>query len=415
MLVEKAIKMASQLVMLILFARFLGPEKMGDLMLCFALSSMFIFLNGLGLDSLLVKKIIDRPKKRTSYLKHALIARIGAACTCVLFVNFVGLWIVEDDSRKLLLIISLYHLFMPFTVFEWFFQSEGRGDLSAFGLICGHLAGFVCRLMVLFFEGDLVWLGAAYILEMFVMALVYCAIAWRYKLDVRGPFSIRRASDLVVDAAPLILAGAVILLYMKMDQIMLGHMKGAAEVGVYVAASRLSEAWYFVGLTLIGVYFPKLLQLLKSEGDDMYRSQIVDMGRWLILAAVVLSCVTSMYSHALVDFLYGPEFARSAAVLAITIWCVPFVFLGGISTRIYVAKGLHNVVLYRSLFGLTLNLGLNFLLIPRYSVLGAAVSTLLAQVLSSYVSNLWLGGGERVFQTQTRLILFFQWKRRYRL
>ncbi|MBV1929882.1 MAG: polysaccharide biosynthesis C-terminal domain-containing protein, partial [Gammaproteobacteria bacterium] len=71
--------------------------------------------------------------------------------------------------------------------------------------------------------------------------------------------------------------------------------------------------------------------------------------------------------------------------------------------------------LYRSLFGLTLNLGLNFLLIPRYSVLGAAVSTLLAQVLSSYVSNLWLGGGERVFQTQTRLILFFQWKRRYRL
>ena len=403
MLTEKVIKMASQLIMLIFLARYLGPEKMGSLMYCFALASIFIFFNNLGLDTILVKRFVERPRKRHSYLKHALLARICSSFLCVFLVNVAGFWLVEDENRILLLVISLYHIFMPFSLFECFFQAEGRGDLSALGLICGHVAGFIFRLFCLYFGGDLIWLGVAYIIEMFVMAISFVIIGRKKRLNITGEISPDRLKVLLMEAFPLMLSSAVVLLYMKIDQLMLSNMKGVTEVGIYVAATRLSEAWYFIGLTLIGVYFPKVLQILKEKGVSSYNNEIIRLGRWLIWFGILLAILTVFISSWLIVLLYGEAFSRSASVLVVTIWAVPFVYLGAISTRMYVAAGLTRMVLWRSCCGLLLNLVLNYLLIPKYGVDGAAISSLVAHMMTSYISNVFVVQGRTIFKVQTKM------------
>ena len=55
-----------------------------------------------------------------------------------------------------------------------------------------------------------------------------------------------RACDLLSDAAPLLLASVTTMAYLKVDQVMLGEWCGTEAVGVYAAAARLSELWYFV-------------------------------------------------------------------------------------------------------------------------------------------------------------------------
>ena len=124
MLAEKLFKMASQLLVLVLMARVLPPQELGQLMYCFALASIFLFLNQLGLDTLLVKKFIDQWRKKTSLLWHAFTARLLAAVLCVLLVNLLGLWLVEPQHRTVLFLISLYHLFLPFSTFEWFLSGR---------------------------------------------------------------------------------------------------------------------------------------------------------------------------------------------------------------------------------------------------------------------------------------------------
>ena len=347
MMGEKVVKMLSQLVMMVLMARILGPEELGNLMYCFAIASAFIFLNTLGLDSLLVKVFVERVNKQYSFLKHALVLRvIGAICSIVL-INFAGYWLVSGDAHLLLFLISLYHLFMPFNVYEWFYQAQGRGDLSAYGLITGHLSGFAFRLACLFLGGELIWLGIAYIVEMAAMACCYIFIARnieKHSTQIKQvpKLSAQRMINLLKDASPLILSGALVLLYMKVDQLMLGYMVDAKEVGIYVAATRLSEAWYFIGLTLIGVYFPKLLETKKQFGLLAYYKEIINKGRWLIWGAILLASITTLVSTPLIYFLYGKSYQASADVLTLTIWAVPFVYLGATSTKMYVALGDYN-------------------------------------------------------------------------
>ena len=404
MMIEKVVKMLSQLIMMIILARFLGPTDLGTLMYSFALASAFIFLNTLGLDNLLIKLFVERVNKQHSFLKHGLILRLSGALICIALVNLAGLWVIDEQHRLLLFVISLYHLFMPFTVYEWFYQAQGRGDLSALALIIGHISGVVFRLVCLLLGGELIWLGLAYTFELLLMTIVFGFIAKKQSLPKGGLVSPKRLSKLLKDASPLIISGALVLMYMKIDQLMLGYMINEAEVGIYVAATRLSEAWYFIGLTLIGAYFPKLIETLKNQGQKAYEAEIIKKGRWLIWASLILAGITTLISPWLINFLYGAAYSSSSAVLMVTIWAVPFVFLGAISTKMYVVLNKTRAVLWRSFVGLGLNLILNYFLIPEYGSSGAAFASLISQVFSCYLFNALKSWN--VFRLQTKVFVF---------
>ena len=65
---------------------------------------------------------------------------------------------------------------------------------------------------------------------------------------------------------------------MKVDQILLGYLAGESEVAFYVAGTRLSEAWYFLGLTILAVYYPKCVAFKTSNSFDSFCS---GMRKWL--------------------------------------------------------------------------------------------------------------------------------------
>ena len=403
MMVEKVVKMLFQLIMMIILARFLGPTDLGTLMYCFALASAFIFLNTLGLENLLIKIFVERVNKQPSFLKHGLILRLSGALLCIALVNLAGLWIIDEQHRLLLFVISLYHLFMPFTVYEWFYQAQGRGDLSALALIMGHISGFVFRLVCLLLGGDLIWLGLAYTIELLLMAVVFGFIAKKQGLPKGGLVSPKRLSNLLKDASPLIISGALVLMYMKTDQLMLGYMVNEAEVGIYVAATRLSEAWYYIGLTLIGAYFPKLIETLKNKGQYAYEAEIINKGRWLIWASLLLAGITTFIAPWLIEFLYGAAYSASSAVLMATIWAVPFVYLGTISIKMYIVLNNKKAILYCSIAGLIVNFCLNYLLIPQYGAFGAGVGSLISQIFACYLFN-YYSKQKLVFKVQNSII-----------
>jgi O-antigen/teichoic acid export membrane protein len=389
MLAEKIVKMASQLGTMVLLARFLGPADLGSLMYCYALASVFLFLNNFGLNTILVKWLAEEPHNSRHYLKHAFLLRFTAAFGSMLLTNLAGLWLVDSESRVLLLLISLYHLLMPVSLVEWFFQSQGRAVNSAYGLIAGSVVGFFVRLVVLLLGGDILWLGAAYSIELAAVGLMY-SIIWR-KETLAGEAVVTKDAllSMAKQALPLLLSGAVIMLYMRIDQLMLGYMIGDAEVGVYSAAVRLSEAWYFVGLTILGVYFPRFLQIRQTQGEQAYLNAIVRIGRIVVWVGVALGVSTMVIADWLIHLLYGQGFNEATNVLVVSIWAVPFVYLGYVATQIYIHQGLQSVILYRSLAALLLNVIANYLLIPDFGAVGAAYALLLAQFLSGVVFNIF--------------------------
>jgi len=403
MMVEKLVKMLAQLSLVVLLTRFLSPDDFGQLMYCYAIVSMLGFLNTMGMENILVKRFIDFPTEQYSYLKHGLVIRFIFSLLCVGVANVAGMFLVDDSARLLLFIISLYHLAMPLTVYVWLYQAMGRSDLAAIGLIAGILAGFIFGLTCLLLGADLIVFAWMYLLEFFVAGMVYLYVAKNKIIKNAVQISYESSASLIKDCLPLIFSGAIVLLYMKVDQIMLGKTVNQAEVGMYVAATRLSEAWYFVGLTLIGVYFPKMLSIKNNQGQTAYWNAIVKDGRWIIWGALALAIVTSFIASPLISFLYGDAYVASASVLVVSIWAVPFVYLGAIASKMYVAESKQSLVFWRSCWGLLINVVLNFWLIPLYGATGAAIATLVSQFSVGFVFNL-LGPLPSVFWLQVRLV-----------
>ena len=405
MLLEKAVKMSSQLFTMVLFARFLSVEDMGGLTLAYALMSLFFFLNIFGLDTIFVKRVVNSTRFKCQYLYAALSVRVIFAIACVVSVNILGFLFVPDDYRFTLLILSLYHLFMPVTVFEWYFQALGRSEIAAVALIIGHLCGLAFRLVLLYFDLFLVeYIAIAYSVELIGTALIFLVTSRKIVSANIAPASIRFTLALSRSALPLVLSSALVMLYMKADQLMLGSMSAIESVAIYVSATRLSEAWFVIGVTIIGVLYPKVLVTLNTEGRDAYLDELTRIGSWLVLLGVSIALVTMLIGQELILVLYGAKFLESVQVLLITIWVVPFVYLGAISTKMYVAKGMAYAVLYRGGAGLSLNLLLNFLLIPECGAVGAALSTLISQIIASYLFNC-LSSYKDAFNVQTKSLM----------
>lgn len=400
---EQIVKMTTQLLTIVLIAKYLGPQDLGILMYCYAIVTIFLFLNNLGLDTILVKKFINLSSKKNSYFSHALFLRLIASIVCIGLANFTGLFLIDDKYRLLLFIISLLHLLTPVNLIVWYMRSLGKAHESAIALMIGEVMGFIFRIIVLYTSGSLLLLGFAYFIELFFMTIGLIVLFYKNGGQVDTKISKDRSINLLKESSPLIISGALALLYMKVDQIMLGVLYSTKEVGLYTAATRLSEAWFFIGMTIIGVYYPKFLSILKQYGEKNYLKEIHSIGIYVFWGAVLLAIGTDLLSEYIIDILYAPEFTKSALILSISIWSVPFVYLGTISSKMYITQSKNKAIFWRSLVGLIVNIVFNIPLINLYGGSGAAISTVFSQFVVGFLFNI---SNKQIFSVQKNIILF---------
>ncbi len=76
----------------------------------------------------------------------------------------------------------------------------------------------------------------------------------------------------------------MITIYLKTDQIMLGEMSGLTEVGLYAAAAKLSEVWYFLPGLICSVIFPAILRARERSQRD-YHQLLQDLCDYLALVS----------------------------------------------------------------------------------------------------------------------------------
>jgi len=188
---------------------------------------------------------------------------------------------------------------------------------------------------------------------------------------------------------------------MKIDQVMLKRMLGADAVGVYSAATRLSEVWYFIPTTIVSSVFPSIVESRHANPETYYR-RLCGLFSLMSLLALAIAVPMTVLSRPLVLLLFGTRFEAAGTILAVHIWAALFVFWGVAQEPWNIAEGLQRLTLYRTIAGAILNVGLNLLLIPNYGGMGAALAT-----VTAYGVAAWLGN---VLDRRTRVMFFLQAK-----
>ena len=373
----------------VMVTRHLGPADAGQLGNALALAAILAGLADLGLDVIVRRDIIHAPSAHSAILGTAFGLRLLAAPLAFLV---FGLLLFHDGSATahsgLLFGIGLTLCSPAVLVFDSWFQSQTQARYAVWGQNAGLTFGAALRAAGVFLGASLSWFGWVAGLELVASCLV---LAWLYRRTAparqRWRFDPAIARQLLGSAWSLAFTNLAILLYTRIDVVLLSHLRDAHETGLYTAATRLTEVGYILPMILVNTLFPLLARLHREDPPHFHRV----LQRLLIAVAwggLATAAVLTAAAPRIVQALYGPAFAATSTVLALGAWNCVFAGLGAVRAQWLLLNNLQHYGLYYVALGATLNLALNTWLIPPHGAIGAAVASLLTQGFIVFIAPL---------------------------
>lgn len=401
---DKILRMAGGLLLGVLIARYLGPSQYGQLNYAMAFVALFGTFATLGLEGIVTRDLVKHPELTDKILGSTFALKLSGGFFALL-VSIAAISIarpLDDLSRLIVSILSLSLVFQAFETIEFFYKSKVQSKYPLIAKDIAFTIFIIVRVWLLVSKASLITFVWASMAEG-ILGSVFLIIVYRKQNHRILQWRVDSAviKQLLADSWPLILSGLAIMIYMRIDQIMLGGMIGDKEVGTYSAALRLSETWYFVPMSIVSSLGPTLVNS-KKISEELYLSRLQKLYNSLTLLSVSVALMISLFSGPLINLLYGAQFQGAASILAIHIWSGVFYFLGVAGSQWYLIENMQKYAFYRTIYGAVTNVVLNFILIPKYGGVGAAIATLISQCVASYLSNLFTTKTHIVFKMQTR-------------
>ncbi len=389
LLAERAVRLVLGAVVGFFVARHLGPVRLGSLSYCLALVTLATSLVSLGMDAVLKRELLQAPGGAPGLLASGAVLRLLAGLVgfgVLLLAGLTGAVGTGEESR--LLVIFGLMLFQPaLLVPDLWLQAHLRAKYSVWAQTGALAVGAALRIYLITTQAPLAAFAWAAVIEAALVAVGINLLARRAGLG----FSWREASGpvmrrLVAESWLLMFAGLAIVLYMKIDEVMLRLLAGPAAVGVYAAATRLSEIWYFLPVALASSLLPALLRA-RERGAGDYRARLQQYYDLNAAVGYALSVPIALAAPWIVWVTYGEAFTAAGPILAVHIWSSIFVFIGVARGQWLVNERLQVFYLLATLTGAAVNIALNFYLIPRWGGLGAAYATVVAYAVAGWLAS----------------------------
>ena len=405
---DKVVRMGVGLVVSVWVARYLGPAQFGKLNFVVSFVALFSILATLGLDGIVVRELVHHPEEKHEILGSTLLLRsCGAVLTLLLSVAAMALLRGrESEFVTLAAVIAAGALFQSMDALDFWFQSQVQSKYTVWAKNSAFLIVAAVKVFLIISRAPLIAFALAITGEFAVGAVALFVVYTRRgdSLLLMKP-ALSRALSLLRDSWPLMLSTLSIIIYMKIDQVMLGEMVGNSAVGVYDAAAKLSEIWYFLPMIIVSSVFPTILESRLTDEAFYYR-RLRRLFRLMSALALTIALPMTFLAGPIIRLLYGESFAAAGPVLSVHIWASLFIFLGVAQSPWDLAENYTRLSLMRTTGGAVLNIALNCFLIPRYSVMGAAVATVVSYAFSSYLLNLVSKRTRKIFVYQTRSLFF---------
>jgi O-antigen/teichoic acid export membrane protein len=383
LIADNVIRIFLGLLVGIWVTRYLGPEAFGQFNYALAIVGMLAVVATLGMDSILVRALVKEPDRRDEILGTGFWLRLGAgilmACTAILAAIFLR---PEDHAvRNLTAILSGTMIFVSAETASLWFQANTQSKYTVIARNTAYILGASLKVSLILLKQPLMAFAWVALLESAISAFLLLTLYFRYTgaSPLVWRMAIPRAMEQIRQGWPLLIAALNIVVYRRIDTLMLGQMTNNYTIGVFTAASRLSEFLYVIPMVIMQSLNPTLIKnqaALKKNSIMLYGAFL---GTSLILAFLI-----SLASPYVVSVLYGERYVESAGILRIHIWTIVPIFIGVVVNNVLVIEGKEKLIAIRTFIGVLSNVVLNIILIPSYGAQGAAMATLASFVLVTF-------------------------------
>ena len=241
-------------------ARYLGPEQFGVFSYAVAFVSIFSTVAKLGLDSIVVRHLVNTPESRDGYLGTVFwLKLVGAVIALTLITLATEITNNEHKTNLYIFIIASGFIFQPFEVVDFYFQSKVLSKFVSICKITQLLFSSLLKVYFVFTGADLICFVVVSLIDQVTLAIsLYLAYRHQKVGGFYRNFDLDIAKLLLKDSWPLIVSGIVLMIQARADQLMIKETIGNTELGYYSSAMRLVEVFGFVPMIITTSLFPAI-------------------------------------------------------------------------------------------------------------------------------------------------------------
>ncbi|MFH1261635.1 MAG: flippase [Candidatus Micrarchaeota archaeon] len=162
------------------------------------------------------------------------------------------------------------------------------------------------------------------------------------------------------------------------DKAMLGYFMTSSDVAIYTIATSLSVLILLFPSAISSIFFPIVSQLFGQKKMDEVRAICGTSMRWLLFVTIPFTIVFTVFSYDLLTLFYGNEYGIGGTAMALFTMGLLIRSLSDAPSLVLASMRLVKIELMVAAFVLTMNIILNFLLIPSFGIDGAALASLLS-------------------------------------
>jgi PST family polysaccharide transporter len=386
---DKILRAALGLLVGAWVARYLGPSQYGELTYCIAFIAIFQALTNLGLDGIVVREISGNNGRASIVLGTVFQLRLLLGIACWIFALIIygisngfsgqGIWIIAFVGAGM--------IFQAGDTVDLWFQSNSQSKRTVIAKTYAYLVSNGVKVTLLLLKAPLIAFAAAITLEGAIGAL---ALFISYKKYPSQGIWIKNgieAKKLLLESWPYLISGISIMVYMRIDQLMIKSMLGEHELGIYAAVLAISSLWNMVPVTICASIAPFMTRK-KLESTSHYDDALVKMFRifWLIAIGIIIATIT--LSSFVIRLIFGEAYNEAASVLNIYVLTSIPVFMGVGQSLWLINERKSYISIIQTGSGALLSIITNLIFLPWLGLSGAAIAAVFSYFVSAIGINI---------------------------
>jgi O-antigen/teichoic acid export membrane protein len=380
-LAARGITMAIGVITVSLTARTLDPKGYGVLNGTASYVGLFAAFTDLGFMIAVTQRMAAEPERESAWLGALMGARttlaLVATAACALTIPLLN---NVDDTHIVGWITTLTILSGGPQSLMALFQSRLRAPV----ILTFSLAQSVLWLFIVLglaaTGGTTVEFAAANVCVLVIIGVLqirttrrFAHIAWREGRKLWR--------SLLGVALPMGLASAFIIIYLRIDSVLLLQKVGPHEAGIYAASYQFLTPLILLPAAVMGSIFPVISAVYPEDRARVDRLVQIGADFMAIISLPILAFAIAL-ADPIIHLLYGPGYARSAGLLPILMIAFVSICYGNLAGYLAPILGLQWRLAAYSAIGAVLNVLLNLLLIPPYRAYGSAWATVATEIIT---------------------------------
>ena len=382
----------TRFVLVVFSARLLGDVEYGKFTFALAFTGIFFIIADGGIHQLLMREIAAAPEKMKKLIGNGLFLKCFLSLLCAICIFVIGrLTGKPDDVLMAVYIIGASEIFASLAdFFAVVFRATLKMKYDVTAIVFSRVVNTGIGIAVLVMDKGLIALAWVYLLSQFLKFL-YCWLMTHVKFTkVSIQYDPALVKHLFRDGAVFWALRFFSILYTYIDSILLSFMTTDAVVGWYSAAYRLVFAMMFIPIGTMKAVFPALSAYYK-ESQEEFKKLFERTFKVMFIVGFSLASLIFVLAEDIITAMYGKEYLNAAGALKILVWSTAIIFIGTVQTHTTRSSHREGFTAKIVACSAVLNLGLNFILIPKYSYIGAAFATLASELFTFATHYVYMG------------------------